>query len=168
MSDAPDFKETCLYRGTEPGFQAEEPLLCTLHDYFVEDDLNLYYYIARYLDTHGNASDISNEVTGRYPTDVGVPVAKEPVLRQNKPNPFNPITTIEYSLTEPARVTLQIFDISGRLVRTLVRASTEEAGHHEVAWHGKGDSGTFAASGTYFYRLTAGGYTETRRMVLVK
>jgi hypothetical protein len=92
----------------------------------------------------------------------------EVVLHQNAPNPFNPMTTIRYELPAPRQVTLHIYDVSGHLIRVLKDAVCEDAGQHEAIWHGKDDSGRSVASGTYFYRLTAGDYVETKRMTLVK
>jgi hypothetical protein len=84
------------------------------------------------------------------------------------PNPFNPTTTIAYELPRPASVNLFIYDISGRLVRQLKRSVVEGAGKHEVVWNGRDDRGYEVASGTYFYRLEAGDFVETRRMALIK
>ena len=84
------------------------------------------------------------------------------------PNPFNPATTISYDLPEPATVNLAIYDVAGKLVQTLVAAEAVGAGRHEVVWNGRDDTGRVAAAGVYFYRLDAGGYSETRRMTLVK
>lgn len=83
-------------------------------------------------------------------------------LEQNYPNPFNPITVISYSLPEPAKVHLTIYDISGRLVQTLTDG-WREAGRHEVTF-----DGTKLASGIYIYRLRAGNFTAGGKMVLVK
>lgn len=84
------------------------------------------------------------------------------------PNPFNPSTTISYELTDPAVVNLTVYDVAGQLVRTLVAAETSGAGRHEVVWNGRDETGRNVAAGVYFYRLDAGGYSETRRMALVK
>jgi hypothetical protein len=73
-------------------------------------------------------------------------------LLQNRPNPFNPETVIPYTLAKPGRVVIRVFDISGRLVRTLVdRRETE--GTHSVRWDGSGDGGGRMASGVYFYKI---------------
>jgi outer membrane protein assembly factor BamB len=103
-------------------------------------------------------------------TSVGERVRRPAVfaLEQCYPNPFNPVTTIRYDLPEPQRVTLHIYDVSGRLVRVLRNAVYEDAGSHEAAWYGRDDQGHAVSSGVYFYRLTAGGYTETKRMTLVR
>jgi len=84
------------------------------------------------------------------------------------PNPFNPSTTIGYDLPEPATVELAVYDVAGKLVRTLVSGAAVEAGRHEVVWNGRDGTGRIAAAGVYFCRLEAGGYAETRRMMLVK
>lgn len=90
-----------------------------------------------------------------------------PVLGRNHPNPFNPATTIRFSLVERGPVNLSIFDVSGRLVRTLVDADLEP-GTHAVRWDGQGRDGRLAASGTYLYRLRTGGSTLAGKMTLVE
>ena len=89
------------------------------------------------------------------------------VLHQNVPNPFNPSTVISYELDAPGQVRLQVFDLGGRLVKTLVNG-TGSAGRHEQVWSGRDQRGRLVASGVYFYRLQAAGETETRRMLLAK
>ncbi len=91
-------------------------------------------------------------------------------LSQNSPNPFNPATTIVYAVPEgqaAARVRIDIFDSAGHLVRTLVD-SESTPGTHSVFWDGLGRAGQPSASGVYFYRLSAGDYSLTRKMVLLK
>ncbi len=88
-------------------------------------------------------------------------------LHQNLPNPFNPSTRIDFELGEPASATLAIYDIAGRLVRTLVDGELP-AGAHSALWEGRSERGEEAASGIYFYRLRAGSFTETRKMVLLR
>lgn len=88
------------------------------------------------------------------------PVAFE--LSQNYPNPFNPSTTIRYALPSRSHVTLTVFNTLGQEVATIVNES-QDAGYHEVRFDGSG-----LASGVYFYRLRAGGYLATKRLVLVR
>jgi hypothetical protein len=88
-------------------------------------------------------------------------------LHANHPNPFNPSTTIRYELGAAADVRLRVFDAAGRRVRTLVDAR-EGAGPHAVVFDGRDDAGRPMASGVYFYRLEAGAYAQTRKMVLLK
>ncbi|MDX2475278.1 MAG: family 16 glycosylhydrolase [Candidatus Krumholzibacteria bacterium] len=84
------------------------------------------------------------------------------------PNPFNPATTISFDLAAPATVNLAIYDVAGKLVRTLVAAEAVGAGRHEIMWQGRDETGRLSAAGIYFYRLDAGDYSATRRMTLVK
>jgi hypothetical protein len=88
-------------------------------------------------------------------------------LEQNHPNPFNPTTTIGFSLPEATQVELDIYDVSGRRVRTLVDGR-REAKRYAVEWDGRDDGGTRVASGIYFYRIVAGRHVETKKMVLLK
>ncbi len=83
-------------------------------------------------------------------------------ISQNYPNPFNATTTISYDLPKPSTVTLDIYDLLGRKVGTLVNAK-QEAGFHQAVWNAEDGS-----SGMYFYKLQAGDYIETKKMVLIK
>jgi hypothetical protein len=84
------------------------------------------------------------------------------LLYQNYPNPFNPSTTIKYELPKSSDVRLSVYDILGREVSVLVN-ERREAGVHEVKFEGSN-----LASGVYFYRLQAGTYMETRKLLLVR
>ncbi len=88
-------------------------------------------------------------------------------LQPNFPNPFNPQTKISFSLPEPQDVRLTVYSIDGRKVATLVN-ETRSAGLHEVLWTGRDDGGRSVASGTYFYRIDAGPYSQVRKMTLMK
>ena len=95
------------------------------------------------------------------------PLRETFALQQNHPNPLNPTTTIEFSLDRQARATLAIYDVQGRLVRTLVD-DIIGSGYQERIWDGKDSQGNPVSSGVYFYRLTAGNKTLTKKMVLLK
>ena len=92
-------------------------------------------------------------------------------LYGNYPNPFNPSTTITYRLNKDSKVTLEIYNIKGQKVKTLVDKQ-QSAGYHTVMWNGKDNSGKAAASGLYFYKMTSegnsGDYTSTKKMILLK
>jgi predicted lipoprotein with Yx(FWY)xxD motif len=88
-------------------------------------------------------------------------------LRQNYPNPFNPATTVSYSVPERCNVTLEIYDVSGRRVASLVDRQ-EEKGSHAVEWNGKDEKGNAVASGIYLSRLGAGNQTISKKMVLLR
>jgi hypothetical protein len=80
----------------------------------------------------------------------------------NYPNPFNSGTTIRYSLKNDSPVTIQVFDLMGRKIETLLN-NVQNAGEHSVTWNADGYS-----SGTYFYSIKAGEFSEARKMTLVK
>ncbi len=88
-------------------------------------------------------------------------------LGQNTPNPFNPTTMISFTLGAREHVTIAVYDASGRLVRTLVD-DTRGVGAHQIQWDGRDDAGVTVGSGVYFYRLTAGKHTESKKMVMLK
>ena len=99
-------------------------------------------------------------------------VPEETALLHNYPNPFNPETWIPYQLAEPAEVTLRIYAATGALVRTLT-LGYQPAGIYQYRsraayWDGKNDVGESVASGVYFYTLTAGDFTATRKMLITK
>jgi hypothetical protein len=89
-------------------------------------------------------------------------------LAQNYPNPFNPTTTIDFTLREPGPVLLEIYNVRGQLVRRLVDDVRTAGMVHSISWDGTGGAGQHVASGVYFYRLVAPGFTRTRKMVLLK
>lgn len=83
------------------------------------------------------------------------------------PNPFNPTTTLSFTLPESHPVHINIYDINGRLVRNLLNENRDQ-GPHEVVWNGRGDDGRMQASGLYFSRIQAGPYSQVRKMTLAK
>jgi len=88
-------------------------------------------------------------------------------LQQNVPNPFNPRTTITFGLGAEGPVTVRVFDVSGRLVKSLLEGN-RPAGDHTLTWHGDDDAGRPVGSGLYICRLRSGGQEETRSMTLVR
>ena len=85
----------------------------------------------------------------------------------NYPNPFNPQTTIPYHLPHGSRVKLSVYNMAGQRVRLLVDEA-KPAGYHEITWDGRDQAGHLVGSGVYLYRLEAGSYVKTLRLVLVK
>ena len=105
------------------------------------------------------------------PTDVedddhsGFP--EHPELYQNFPNPFNPTTTIDYNLARSSHVSLTLYDILGRRIRQLIDTE-QSSGSQSAIWDGTDDDGNPVAGGIYFYRLRAGDFGETKKMLLLK
>jgi len=92
----------------------------------------------------------------------------EYVLFQNFPNPFNPETNISYTLKERSTVSLEIFDILGRKVKSLLTQEFQNAGLQNVKWDGTNYSGIRAASGIYIYQLKANTFIASKKMILLK
>jgi len=86
-------------------------------------------------------------------------------LNGNYPNPFNPETVISYSIKDAGAVKLEIYNLKGQLVKMLVNQD-QNSGHYQVTWNGKDANGRACSSGLYYYRLSAPGYHQTRKMVL--
>ena len=104
------------------------------------------------------------------PTPVAKPTKELPTefsLSQNHPNPFNPHTIIDYALPQDAEVSLVIYNVLGQKVKTLVN-EFQTAGFQGAEWDGTDDRGHVSASGIYFYKLNAGDFTQTRKMVMLK
>jgi len=106
------------------------------------------------------------------PTDAGGEPGADAVphvtaLHANVPNPFNPTTKIAFDVARAGAVRLQIFDVAGHAVKTLVDGATP-AGRHEVSWSGLDDAGRRVSSGVYFYQLVTDGFSQTRRLALLK
>jgi hypothetical protein len=89
-------------------------------------------------------------------------------LSQNYPNPFNPTTRIRFSLPQIEKVRLEVYDIQGNLVRSLVDYELYNAGNYEVEWDGRDNNGNKVASGIYFTKMHAGKFAQTKKMNLVK
>jgi hypothetical protein len=121
-----------------------------------------------YLDAYtGDILDGGLDIEGEEENSPRLPSSVE--LLQNFPNPFNPSTVISYNVSEAggADVTLRIYDIHGRFIKTLVD-EVKGAGHHFVQWNGKNESGERVSSGIYLMRLDSGNTNCVRKMILVK
>jgi len=88
-------------------------------------------------------------------------------LNQNYPNPFNPATTINYNLAQNSFVTLRIYNTLGQEVKTLVNAY-QSKGFKSVSWDGKDNAGIQLSSGVYIFRIEAGDFAGSRKMVLMR
>lgn len=112
----------------------------------------------------------ANNLVATYPVSVDEPVGLPSayVLSQNYPNPFNPTTTISYVLPEAVDVDLIVFDITGREVTRLVDNRKHTAGRYDIMWNGLNADGEKLASGMYFYRIIAGDFQQTNKMLMLK
>jgi hypothetical protein len=138
-----------------------------------------FVYLAVFTDRRDKLSifDFEDDVFGVRITPDNMPKEQAPItpetvptsftLDQNYPNPFNPSTKITYNVATPTEVTIQIFDLNGQLVRTLV-SEPQQPGAYTVTWNGRNRHGKAVASGVYIYRFTAGDYLEQKRMTFLK
>jgi hypothetical protein len=141
-------------------------------------------YSVRFTDAHGTAKSVvaiyktaagladSTSATWTFTvTDVekdpyGIPT--EFALGQNYPNPFNPTTTIRFDLPKEAPVTMEVYNVLGVRVRTLLAGETVSAGRHTMMWDGRDDNGNAAPSGVYLYRINANDFHASKKMTLLK
>ncbi len=167
-----DFSCYALYRGLSTGFVPGAGNLVGRLDeteYF-DGEWNWgagYFYKLSAFDINGNESAFSLFSTDNITGDETPAAPGASYLAQNFPNPFNPTTRIAFGLAAPANVSLRIYDAAGRLVRVLAEGA-RPAGNYSEFWDGRDSRGAAVASGIYFYRLTAGTFTETRKMALLR
>lgn len=131
--------------------------------FFVDKDPeggSTYEYRLKQIDNDGKFK-YSDAVTVK----IGVPNKTE--LMQNSPNPFNPTTSIKFYIPNASKVEIQIYDLLGRKIKTLLNGQTA-AGYHIIYWNGEDEFGGNVASGIYLYRLTARSFMQTKKMVLLK
>jgi len=147
-----------------PGFGSGETLE------MVKGDILEFSFAVDDDPAEGMTRDYIIRAVGRYQPDYGVYSHLMPgqfQLYNNRPNPFNPTTIISYDLPVTADVQLDIYNVLGQHVSTLVD-KTQEAGHHEVVWESIDKTGKTVANGIYFYRIEAGDFSASKKMMLLK
>ena len=100
-------------------------------------------------------------------TENPIPIVESFELAQNYPNPFNPMTTIRYNLPVNIEVQLEVYNIAGEKVATIVN-EFQNAGDHHILWDGNNFNGNLVSSGIYFYRLKAGDFEQSKKMIFIK
>lgn len=140
------------------------------YDYQITEGETYYWKVtAVYHDDSLNVleSGPSNEVSTTVTRIVGEDNDgdKSYDLSQNYLNPFNPITTIEYSIAKNTSVTIVVYDMLGNKVRVLVDES-KDIGHYKIRWDGRNDNGEQVSSGVYFYQMTTTYFRDTKKLVL--
>jgi len=112
------------------------------------------------LDLEGNPLRIDSDI-------VPDPKLQDAFLAQNFPNPFNPSTTISFELLKDSDITISVYDVRGRLIRTLLNQSMTQ-GSKTINWDGKDNTGNSVKGGIYFYILQTDGFYQTKKMILLK
>jgi hypothetical protein len=115
----------------------------------------------------GWESDMSDDAVVDHTDNGNILKPEETMLSGNFPNPFNPTTTISFTTKEAGHVSINIFNMKGQLVRTLVNENLDAA-YHSSVWNGKDNSSKTVSSGIYFYKMKASNYTATKKMILMK
>jgi hypothetical protein len=113
------------------------------------------------------ASFNNGEIEGRLDAGLATRSPDRYALHANMPNPFNPETAIRFDLPQAGSVTLEVFDVVGQKVRTLL-AEEHQAGSHRALWDGTDDNGAAVSSGVYFYRMQAGEFRQVQKMTLLR
>ena len=115
----------------------------------------------------GNIMAYFGETPGGTPTEVA-DGGRGNALGQAYPNPFRPMTRIAYSTRDAGAVRIEVYNVAGKVVRTLLDAELDAGATGEVIWDGANDLGERCANGVYFYRIAAPGYSETKKMIMLK
>jgi hypothetical protein len=123
---------------------------------------------AKDVDNSQITDSINVTVTGSTGVDAAGIILTEFSLSQNYPNPFNPSTSIKFGLPTQAPVTMEIYNVLGVKVRTLIHGEVMNAGFHQMEWNGKDDAGISVTSGVYLYRINAGTFQVTKKMMMLK
>ncbi len=164
-----EFSHYNIYRNVDEGAFSllDTTLVFAYVDSLSETGDYGYYVTAMY--AQNNQSNPTETIIIEYlQTDTEnelIPVAT--TLNGNYPNPFNPETTIKFNLKENSKVTIEIYNIKGQKVKTLMN-DVKNAGYHSVIWDGKDDKGKNVTSGIFLYRMKADKYSSTRKMILLK
>ena len=174
-SEDNDFDYFRVYRGTTEYFDAAASTpIARIVDTKYTDDLSTtgekYYYQITAVDFSGNESNSSEEISEDNVITSVDDIQATPVvfgLQQNYPNPFNPTTRIRYQLPKNVKVSIMIYNILGTKVKALVDAN-ESAGYHEIEWDGRDEFGRAVSSGVYIYRIMAGNFSDSKKMIFMK
>ena len=137
------------------------PTLSLINPQF-DNTLPQNWKASRLYGTPGRLNDVYTKIDGDESE-----IPNEFLMLQNYPNPFNPVTQIRYTLPQLANVQLKIYDILGREVKTLV-SSEQPAGAYRIEWNGTNNFGAQVASGMYIYRIVAGKFVQTKKMMFLK
>lgn len=139
--------------------QTDQTVSAQLLGFFGDQIINRTALVSIPSDSMGIPTEVPGEQPDLLPAGFS--------LRQNYPNPFNPSTQIEYELPTKSHVTVSVFNLLGQKVRILVN-QVESAGSHKIEWDGRDEAGNRTATGMYLYRIEAGDFKQTKKMILLK
>ena len=173
MSEAEDFQYFVLERtneataGVEQSTISYELIDITFEDVDLIRNVEYSYRLSAY-DYAGNQSGFTEPVIAiLLATDQSDVIPEVFTLHQNFPNPFNPTTQIRYDLPENSYVSITIYDLMGKRVKSLVN-SIQDPGYRSIHWNATNDLGQPVSAGMYIYTIQAGEFRKTKKMVLLK
>ena len=155
--------DSTFFEHTEAHYLASN----SFEDYDIDYDAEYFYRVSYVVD--GQMSHYSNvlSVTLESMQNVEELIITSFSLNQNYPNPFNPTTEIGYSIPEDTFVSITIYDVQGRSVKSLVNQN-QDAGIYLTSWNAKDEQGNSVPAGMYFCTIRAGDFTQTKKMILLK
>ena len=171
QAQAPDFQYYLIDKSADSLFETDQyPSFQLAENSFLdtefESGVDVYYRVSA-VDYAGNKSDYSSNVsTATLVVGIDI-IPKTHALHQNYPNPFNPITSLRYDLPEDGLVNITIYDMMGRVVKTLVNSS-QTAGYKSIQWSAINDRNEPVSAGLYLYTIQVGEFRKTKKMVLLK
>ncbi len=136
-------------------------------DNSLEFDTEYFYRVSYYANGQSDYSEVLSVTLEAVNVDGGEQLPAVYALHQNYPNPFNPVTNLSYDLPEDAMVNITVFDMMGKVVRTLVN-DQQSAGYKTLQWNAANHSGQPVSAGLYIYIIKAGNFSQTRKMILLK
>jgi PKD repeat protein len=169
-----DFNYFRIYRSLVPNFQPSisDLIYQTVDTTYIDQQVSpdsTYYYRVSAIDFAGNQSGFTPAVSATI-VNINYDNDKLPdnyIIQQNYPNPFNPSTTIRYAIPRNEKVSIKIYNILGREIRTLIN-KIQAPGWYLVKWDGKDNQGRLVSNGIYFYRISAGEYANCLKMLYLK
>lgn len=168
--DPPMDEDFGYHRVYRYDLSSEDPAeeFTTVDTFFVDATTsgNYEYWITA-VDLNGNESDPSEVVAVMLALEDGLAIPSEFALKQNYPNPFNPSTQIQYALPTDANVSIAIYDLMGRQIRSLVNEQVN-AGYHSTLWNATNDLGSPVSAGVYIYTIEANNFRDVKKMILLK
>jgi len=166
-----DFQYFLLERSTNTDFTANEIVTIEMVDtVYTDEAIDLgqeYFYRLAALDHAGNKSEYTQAMSVTLAIDPSSLIPDVFAMHQNYPNPFNPVTQIRYDLPEDSYVSITIYDIMGRNIKSLVNTD-QTAGYRSIRWDATNDLGEPVSAGMYIYMIQAGEFRQTKKMVLLK
>ena len=153
-------------------FYGSDTTTSIAYDWVTKNNFRVFSMESQPYETEANFTEASSleRLKSTYATAIagnGPAAPRGFELDQNYPNPFNPSTTIAYRLERSANVSLKIYDLSGRLIRTLAQGM-QQAGYKLIQWDGRDMNGQSVSSGSYIYKLQSGNTSVSKRMMLIK